>query len=455
MSNKITQIPEKFLGMFQEQQAMLIKSRLKLAALLVIVCTFAGDIIGILAMQEKVNYQMRFTWILSAIIFAGTYLPARKIRTLKAAQIGAVSFMILVLAIITRDSIAYIVAPFDAATGFIFLFFAFSFVFPWSIKKIIAVSLFHFAAYTILLINTPQYAHKGVIVNTGLSDYLNGFIMLFLSAIVCFAVTMRERRRDMENFVLLKDVEEKNNQMERELKLATRVHSKLIPHSISTDLADIAVTYAPMHYMGGDYAKFYFPEKDKLMFLICDVTGHGVSAALMVNALNTEFERLSKEVKAPGEMLRAANQFIVNNFSELNLYMSAFCGMLDFHRPLRRFTYSSYGHPPQYIYHAADSKLAKLSPQASFLGLPLADKNIYNNEVPFKKGDGILLFTDGALEAKDPEGNEFGAERVEAYIKKNHVLGADIFNENLLSEVKSFAHNDLKDDLFILNIKTK
>jgi len=455
MKNKIRKIPEKFLAIFLEQRTALIKSRLKLAALLLIVCTFAGDMIGILAMQEKVNYQMRLTWILSAIICLATYLLARRIRTLKAAQIGAISFMILVLAIITRDSIVYIVAPFDAAMGYIFLFFAFSFVFPWSTKKIMVVSLSHFAAYTIFLINISQYAHKGIIVNTGLSDYLNGFIVLSLSSIVCFAVTMRERRRDLENFVLFKDVEEKNSQMERELELATRVHSKLIPHSTSTDLADIAVTYVPVHYIGGDYAKFYFPEKNRLMFLICDVTGHGVSAALMINALNTEFERLSKEVKAPGELLRAANQFMVNNFSELNMYMSAFCGMLDFHHLSRRFTYSSYGHPPQYIYHTADPKLVRLSPQTSFLGLPLDDRKTYNNEISFKNGDNILLFTDGALEARDPEGNEFGAERVEAYIKKNHGLGADIFNENLLSEVKSFAHNELKDDLFILNIKTK
>jgi serine phosphatase RsbU (regulator of sigma subunit) len=455
VNNKIKKIPEKFLSNFQQQQTALIKSRLKLAALLLVVCTFLGDIIDILVLQQKINYQMKFTWALSAAICLITYLLARKIRTFKAAQTGAILFTILVLVLITRDSIAYYIAPYDAAMGFIFLFFTFSFIFPWSTKKIVAVSLSHFAAYTIFLINVPKYVYKDSIVNTGVSDYLNGLIMLFLSSIVCFAVIRRERRRDMENFVLLKDVEEKNNQMDKELELATRVHSKLIPRSISTDLADIAVTYVPMHYIGGDYAKFYFIDKNRLMFIICDVTGHGVSAALLINALNTKFERLSKEAKNPGELLKAINQFMVNNFSELNMYVSAFCGLLDFHYLSRKFTYSSYGHPPQYIYHTANPKLVKLSPQTSFLGLPLDDRIIYNSEVSFKKGDNILLFTDGAFEARDPEGNEFGMERIEAYIGKNRGLGADIFNENLLSEIKSFACNDLKDDLFILNIKTK
>lgn len=455
MNNKIKRVPEKLLGDYLKQQTILIISRLKLAALLLVACNLVGDVIGMLALQETVTHQMKLTWTLSILICLATYLLVRRIRTFKAAQTGAILFMILVLVIMTKDSIAYRIAPFDGAMGFIFMFFAFSFVFPWSANKIIAVSLSHFAAYIVLLIYVPQYIFKGIVVNIGLTDYLNGFIMLFLSSIVGFVVIKHERERDLENFILLKDVEEKNNQMERELRLATRVHSKLIPHSTSTHLADIAVTYTPMHYIGGDYAKFYLLDKNKLMFIICDVTGHGVSAALMVNALNTEFERLSKEIKVPGELLKAINRFMVNNFSELNMYMTAFCGLLDFYHLSRKFTYSSYGHPPQYIYHTANPKLEKLSPQTSFLGLPLDDRNTYNNEVPFNKNDSILLFTDGVLEARDPGGNEFGAERVEAYIKKNHGLGVDIFNENLLSDIKSFAHNDLKDDLFILNIKTK
>jgi len=455
MKNKNLKLPRKLLGDFLAQETLLIKSRLKLAALLLLLCNFLGDLIGIIVLQEEVSTQMELTWALSFVISITTYLVALKVHSCKAARLSAGLFIVMVLAIMTRDSIAYSVAPFDVAMGFIFMFFAFSLIFPWSANKVVGIALIHFAAYAIFLIKVPEYIYKGAIITTEIADYLSGLIMLFLSLVVCYAVIRRERNRDVENFILLKEVEEKNNQMEKELRLATRVHSKLIPHSTITQLADIAVTYTPMHYIGGDYAKFYFINKDKLMFLICDVTGHGVSAALMVNAINTEFERLSKEIIIPGELLKAINRFMLNNFSELNMYMTAFCGLLDFHPLSRRFTYSSYGHPPQYIYHSSNPKLEKLSPQTSLLGLPFDDRKTYNDEVPFKKDDSILLFTDGALEARDPEGNEFGAERIEAYISKNRGLGVDIFNENLLNEVKAFAHNDLKDDLFILNIKTK
>ncbi len=243
--------------------------------------------------------------------------------------------------------------------------------------------------------------------------------------------------------------------MQKELELATRVHSRLIPHSASTRLADIAVTYVPMYYMGGDYARFHFVDKNKLIFIICDVTGHGVSAALLVNAFNTEFERLAKDGKPPGALLKEMDRFIVRDFAEINMYLTAFCGLLDYSHFSRKFIYSSYGHPPQYIYRTAHSAIEKISAQTSFLGLPIEDANIYQNEMHFSKKDQILLFTDGVTEAKDIKGEEYGGERLESFIRKNNSLKAELFNQALLNELNLFARNKLRDDLFILNIKTK
>lgn len=422
---------------------------------MLLVCNFLSDAIGIAVLQENVTYQMKFTWLFTLIVCLVTYLSIGLIKTFKAARLSAALFMLLVLVVVTRDSIAYRIAPFEAAMSFILLLFAFSFIFPWSLKTVIAVSISHFLAYSIYLINVPRYDYYGAIVDTAVHDYLSGFIMLFLSSIVSCAVVRRERLRDAENFVLLKKVEEKNRQMEKELKLATRVHSKLIPHSTSTPLADIAVTYVPMYYIGGDYAKFHLLGKNRLIFIICDVTGHGVSAALTVNVLNTEFDRLSREIDAPGEILKAINRFMINNFSELNIYTSAFCGLLDFRGLSRKFIYSSYGHLPQYIYRSSSPPIERLTAQASLLGLPFNDKKLYQNEIALAKNDSILLFTDGVIESRNPQGSEYGTDKVESYIKKNSRLGVDVFNDNLLHELKSFSHNRIRDDLFILNIRTK
>ena len=189
--------------------------------------------------------------------------------------------------------------------------------------------------------------------------------------------------------------------------------------------------------------------------MICDVTGHGVSAALLVNVINTEFERLAKEGKSPGDLLKELDRFIVNDFAGANMYLTAFCGVLDYSRFSRKFTYSSYGHPPQYIYCATNSKINKISAQTSFLGLPIEDDNIYQEEIPFNKGDQILLFTDGVTEARDTDGNEYGDKKLEDFIKENNDLQVESFNKKLLSRLNFFTQNNLRDDVFILSIKTK
>ena len=455
MKRTFQKIPQHQVDEFLNQQTFLIKSRLKLATILFAFCVFAGDIIGVLSLQEKVNFQMKVTWALAVALCVVINLLVKKISKFQLAKISAALFMIAVLAILAKDNIVYHTPPFDAAMIFIFCFFGASLIFPWFAHETVFVSLSHFGAFTIFLFNSPQYSYRGTMVTSELPDYLEGYVIMFLASIVCFVVSRRERERDIENFVLLKEIEGKNKQMQNELELATRVHSRLIPRSASTPLADIAVTYVPMYYMGGDYAKFHFIDNNKLIFIICDVTGHGVSAALLVNTINIEFERLAKKGKKPGDLLKELDRFITNDFAEINMYLTAFCGLLDYGTFSRKFTYSSYGHLPQYVYRTHNSKIEKIPAQTSFLGLPMEDENVYENEIPFKKEDRILLFTDGVTEAKNAEGIEYGDVGLEKFINKNSNLEVELFNQKLLDELNTFTNKRMKDDIFILNIKTK
>jgi len=241
--------------------------------------------------------------------------------------------------------------------------------------------------------------------------------------------------------------------MHKELELATRVHKTLIPKSLSTDLVDIAVMYLPMYYIGGDYAKFHFVDKDRLIFIICDVTGHGVSAALLVNRVHTEFESLAREAKEPGTLLKELNNFIIKDFGGIDMYLSAFCGLLDF--KTGRLIYSNYGHPAQYIYRVRELDIQRLESQTSLLGLPFPDDGLYQSQIKFNKGDQLLLFTDGLIEASNGHGEKYGKEKIESFIKQNCNAGPDLFNQKLLEELNTFKDEGFKDDIFLLSVKIK
>lgn len=337
--------------------------------------------------------------------------------------------------------------------GYVITLLTSSLIIPWSPFEVLGISMVNIAVFSIHF-----YHGKGLIQNApgaygSNTDYMAGVAVLFMSLLMAMSIRRFETHVAIDKYRLNKQLKEKNRQMQSELELATRVHRRLIPHSVDTNLAEIAVTYVPMYYMGGDYARFHFVDKRRLIFIICDVTGHGVSAALLVNSFNTEFERLAKEGMEPGKLLKELDRFINRNFAETNMFLTAFCGLLDYGR--MKFVYSSYGHPPQYIYRAAEAKAEKINSQTSFLGLPLAGDEVYQNELPFAQKDQILLFTDGVLEARDPNGEDFGDRRLEDIVARNGGVRAESFNEMLLDKLNSFTGNKLRDDVFILNILTK
>ena len=89
------------------------------------------------------------------------------------------------------------------------------------------------------------------------------------------------------------------------------------------------------------------------------------------------------------------------------------------------------------------------------MGIPLADEGVYQRVVSFNNGDRILLFTDGVIETKGAGGIEFGQERLEGFIRKNHGLDVDYFNRQLYDELRAFRHEPFEDDIFIVNIRIK
>ncbi len=446
--NKTKKIPDVYLSEYKAQQASLIKSRVGLFCVLTVSIYFLSTFIGYLLYPSGLKVEEIPLW--AAIIIGGAviFYLSRRAKSIRAAKLNAYLFTALFLVVLTKASIIYYRFASVSPAAYLFLLFLVSFTIPWKPAEIFPITFMHLSAFSFLFLHF----------NTYLAEYLghwyvDGVIFLFIGFILCVVIRRKEQARDIENFLLLKEVGKKGEQMQRELELATRIHKTLLPKSIDTDLVDIAVTYLPMDYMGGDYAKLHFIDRNRLIFIICDVTGHGVSAALTVNRLHTEFDRLAREGKEPGLLLNELNEFITKDFQGVNMYLSAFCGMLNF--KTKEFIYSNHGHPSQYIYNAANTDIKHLDSQTSLIGITEKSDKIYQQKLSFGKGDRILLFTDGAVETKDIEGREFGNKALEDLMRANPGLGAEDFNKGLLGELKNHNHGKFEDDVFLLNIRIK
>ena len=328
---------------------------------------------------------------------------------------------------------------------YLIVIFNLALIFPWSVRGLLFLGSLNILGFVSVVLVRGIGEHSFYVVTSSLSLFVALFTSIFIKR--------DDEARRRNEFMLKSDLEEKNKIMEQELELAKNIHKSLIPDSLSTDLVDIMVTYKPMHYIGGDYAKFYFLDRNRLLFIISDITGHGVSAALLVNRMHTETERLVRENKNPGQLLKELDSFIKQGFLGTGVYLSAFCGLLDFTK--QRLFYSNYGHPPQYIYHIEKDKLSAMHSQTSLLGLPLQDDGVYEGDIDFDKGDRILLFTDGLIETRGIGNDTYGNQRLESFIRNNRSLSISDFNQGLLDDVNVFREGEISDDIFILIIDIK
>ncbi len=344
-------------------------------------------------------------------------------------------------------------------TQLIFVFYyAFALLFtslliPWLISEIVMLTALYMAAsiaaydYVIYILDYPVPSLPRF------NPLIDGPLFILIAAFISIVIRRKEIERNIHNFVLLKKVEKQNHQIDAELDMARRVHRTLVPESTQHPKADVWVTYIPASYVSGDYAKIRFLDEDRLLVFISDVTGHGVPAALLVNRVHAEFERLSLLTQDPSQLLKRLNDFILRDFEGTNMYLSGFCALLDFGKGSLLF--SNYGHPSQFLYRVNRSEVLSLTSQTTLLGLEEGERQYFQGEQSFKEGDRLLLFTDGVIEAMNQGGAEYGEARLMRFLTEHHDIIDARFNSKLVDELKAHTNAAFLDDIFILNIKTK
>lgn len=443
---------DRYQAEYDSKQAALVRNRISLLCGLTLGVYFITTFLLILLRPAEFKAEEFFVWGILLLGGGTVFGLSRRVRGLGGAKLTAYLFAAFAFSLLVWLGLIYPENLASSAVYYVLAFFLVCHTIPWKAQDVIVLGVLEILAYHLFCtLRTGALLAAGETAPALWNQRVDGLLLILIALGIGFVIRRRETARDLENFLLLKEVEAKNDQIQKELELARRIHKTLIPDSISTPRADLIVTYLPVHTIGGDYARFHFIGSDRLIFIICDVTGHGVPAALMVNRVHTEFERLARTAEAPGLLLRELDRFILKDFEGTQMYLTAFAGLLDFSRS--RFLYSNYGHPPQYLYQARRGEVYPLNSQTTLLGFSLREQEIYQKEVGFDPEDRLLLFTDGLLESAGPGPGLQGPERIEKFLKTNDALPYPLFNQRLLEELNSHRKGAFKDDVFLLSIK--
>jgi len=381
--------------------------------------------------------------IFFSLVLLGAGKFARKLITQKMRGMFF-SFIVISIAILAAAAHPDVIANLGI-TLILIAFFISTLLLPWNMIEAAVIGVYTLVTFAGVYQMTNTYVNVEIF---GIN-----ITLLIVATLICLIVKRSEGIMRQKDFALKKEVEEKSRILMEELELAKKIHGGLMPKSLSTERVDIAVNYRPMLYMGGDYAKFHFLDKDRLFFMISDITGHGVSAALLVNRIHTEIENLIRQDLMPGEVLRRLDNFIKSDFGKMGIFLSGFCGILDFSN--NKLVYSNYGHPPQILFQKSNKKIIFMESQTFLMGIGMETSDVYQVKINFERGDRIFLFTDGIVESKDPKGEEFGYERLKSFIREKSDLDVVRLNEELMAALKDFQAGEQGDDIFLLAIQIK
>ena len=267
-------------------------------------------------------------------------------------------------------------------------------------------------------------------------------------------VTLRHSRR-LQRFKL-SFFQRRYGEMRRELTDARRIHESLFPEPCLEGPVRFEYRYEPMRQIGGDFLHAYFcPGQDgqrALNLVLMDVTGHGIPAALTVNRLHGELDRIFAENPhaGPGQVLQLLNRYVYLTLAAHSLYLTAFCVKVD--PTTGKLQYASGGHPPAFL-RAVDGSIQELHSTSFVLGAcPDEEFDPEPQTLTFGPGDALIAYTDGATESSNIEGKMLGTQGLQKLIAFGRPAPQGGWAESVLRAVEEHRHGPPADDTLVIEI---
>jgi sigma-B regulation protein RsbU (phosphoserine phosphatase) len=234
----------------------------------------------------------------------------------------------------------------------------------------------------------------------------------------------------------------KKEAFEREMEIAREVQEQLFPKSVPRVRGlEIAGVCLPAAGVGGDYYDYLPLSDDRVGLVVADVSGKGISAALLMASLQASVRSVIGPETSPCEANLRLNEILYHS-TTASRYATLFLGLFDGRD--RTFRYSNAGHNPPMMLSRSGPR--RLSEGGLPLGILKGVSYIEGRQV-LEPGDLLVLYTDGAVEAADPGGHEFSLERLLSVLQ-HHRNGADLREliERMVSEVRGWNQGAAQQD---------
>jgi serine phosphatase RsbU (regulator of sigma subunit) len=233
------------------------------------------------------------------------------------------------------------------------------------------------------------------------------------------------------------------DQREKELEKARLMQGRFFPETFPLGRGlSFAGRHRASHRIGGDLFDVQKCGEERLAFMIADVSGHGVAAALLTGMVKVLFQNSVQQCEDPGLLLGMMNEELMT-YCGGGEYLTMFVGIWDPNS--QTLLYSGAGHPPAYAMSADGARVARLEGRGGVLGVT-ADAHFKTMDIRLKPKQRLVLYTDGLTEQSSPRQELFGEKQLVEVCTRWATLPLDAVVEVIYAEVDKFSSGEPQAD---------
>jgi sigma-B regulation protein RsbU (phosphoserine phosphatase) len=262
--------------------------------------------------------------------------------------------------------------------------------------------------------------------------------------------------KTMEEIIQIRKTLEEHDQLisiQHDLQTAREIQQAILPKVFPPypDRKDFDI-YAAMHAakeVGGDFYDFFMIDNDRIGFVIGDVSGKGVPAAIFMAVSRTIIRATGLKGMPADECMNYVNNLLCSE-SVSSMFVTVFYGILN--TTTGELDYVNAGHNPPYLLNSSGIRTLELTKGTVLGGI---EHFKYNSlKLQLSPGDTLFLYTDGVTEAFNRQGELFGEERLEKHLSGNPGSGHTEILKSTLNEVSAFADGfPASDDITLMAIR--
>ena len=238
--------------------------------------------------------------------------------------------------------------------------------------------------------------------------------------------------------------------IEQELQVARQIQQALLPEATpELDGWELTTYYEPAREVGGDFYDFLELEDGRVGLVVGDATGKGMPAALVMATTRGMLRAVVQSVESPGEVLARVNEALVAEIPQ-NMFVTCLYAILEPKSGSLR--YANAGHDLPYLRHHGGGDAEELRARGLPLGL-MPNMPYEEKEAVLAPGDNALFYSDGLVEAHDPQREMFGFARLRGLVAEHAEEGSLV--DFLMEELYSFVGEgwEQEDDITLLTLK--